>query len=103
MDIPNREPFISQLPPAQVDEVGLDLMINRGTYDDQTRRWYNRRVVIRNGVRKDKPVFVRLYDEAEIRLLLKQAGFENIQIYHGWSGEVLTAESRRMLISAHKH
>ena len=103
MDIPNREPFITQLPPAQVDEVGQDLMINRGTYDDQTRRWYNRRVVIRNGVRKDKPVFVRLYDEAEIRLLLKQAGFENIQIYNGWSGEELTKESRRMVISAHKH
>lgn len=102
MDIPNRKTFVDHLPPAFVDEVGQDLMINRGTYDDQARRWYNRRVVIRNGVRKDKPFFVRLYDEAEIRGLLEEAGMEILQIYSGWNGEVMSPESRRMIILACK-
>lgn len=102
MDIPNRDIFASQLSPAQVDEVGQDMMINRGTYDPDTRRWYNRRVVIRNGVRKDKPFYVRLYDEAEIRSLLRHAGLEVSQIYNGWSSEPLTSRSRRMVILANK-
>ena len=102
MDIPNRDIFASQLSPAQVDEVGQDMMINRGTYDPDTRRWYNRRVVIRDGVRKDKPFYVRLYDEAEIRSLLRHAGLEVSQIYNGWSSEPLTSESRRMVILANK-
>jgi len=102
MDIPNQRPFIAQLPPVQIDEVGLDLMINRGSYDQDTRRWYNRRIVIRNGVRKDKPLFVRLYDEAEIRLLIAQAGLEVENIYDGWKNEPFTPESRRMVILARK-
>ena len=44
---PNRMPFVEHLPPAFVDKVGQDMMINRGSYDEQTRRWYNRRIVIR--------------------------------------------------------
>jgi SAM-dependent methyltransferase len=102
MDIPNRVPFSAQLPAAQVDEVGQDLMINRGTYDEHTRRWYNRRVVIRNGVRKDKLVFVRLYAEEEIRSLLERAGFDEVKIYNGWTGAAMSPEARRMVILAHK-
>ncbi len=102
VDIPNRETFVEHLPPTFVDEVGQDLMINRGAYDDQARRWYNRRVVIRNGVRKDKPFFVRLYDEGEIRTLLEEAGMEVVQIYSGWSGEAMGPESRRMILLARK-
>jgi SAM-dependent methyltransferase len=101
-DIPNCGPFTSQLAPVQIDEVGLDLMINRGTYDEETRRWYNRRIVIRNGVRKDKPLFVRLYDKAEIRLLLAQAGLKVENIYDGWKKEPVTPESRRLVILARK-
>lgn len=103
MDIPNQGPFVARLAPVQIDEVGLDLMINRGSYDQDTRRWYNRRIVIRNGVRKDKPLFVRLYDEAEIRLLMAQAGLEVVNIYDGWKNEPFTQESRRMVILARKH
>ncbi len=102
MDIPNRGPFTAGLAPAQIDEVGSDLMINRGSFDQETRRWYNRRIVIRNGVRKDKPFFVRLYEEPEIRLLLAQAGLEVEDIFDGWKKEPLTSESRRMVILARK-
>lgn len=102
MDIPSREAFIVQLTPSQVDEVGQDLMINRGSYDGATRRWYNRRVVIRNGVRKDKPFFVRLYDEGEIRSLLEQAGLVVYRIFSSWNGEPMTPDSRRMILIALK-
>ena len=102
VDMPNRVPFVEHLPPAFVDEVGQDIMINRGSYDEQTRRWYNRRVVIRNGVRKDKPFFVRLYDEREIQTLLREAGMDDVQIYSGWHGEAMTPDARRMIILARK-
>ena len=102
LDIPNREPFAAQLSPAFVDEVGQDLMINRGSYDPETRRWYNRRVVIRNGVRKDKPFFIRMYDEDEIRYLLEQAGMECLRIYSGYNVEPLNPESRKMVVLARR-
>jgi len=41
-------------------------MINQGRFDTTTGSWYNRRVVIRNDIRKDKLIFVRLYNPSKI-------------------------------------
>jgi len=48
--------------PAHVTEKSGELMIDRLSFDTLTGRLYNHRIVIRNGVRKDKPFFVRLYN-----------------------------------------
>jgi hypothetical protein len=75
-------------------------MIDRTTFDSRTGRMVNKRIVIRNGKRKDLPYTVRLYNPTEIRTLLGQAGFSNARLYGNWDGEPLTSESRRMIIVA---
>jgi hypothetical protein len=79
-----------------------NLMIDRVTFDMATGRSYNRRIVIRDGVQRDKPFSVRLYNACEARDLLRLAGLELEQIYGGWEAQPLSTESRRMIIIARK-
>jgi SAM-dependent methyltransferase len=102
LDIPNRDNFIKSIPQALVTEKNSDLMIDRGSFDTLTGRWYNRRIVIRNGIRKDKPFFVRLFNPSEIRDWLTRAGFEIVLIYGGFDSQPISADSRRMIVVSKK-
>lgn len=101
-DIPNRDHTLKVLSPCAVVEKEHNLMINRNTFDPLTGRWHNRRIVIRDGVRKDKPFSIRLYNLSEIRGLLNSAGLETYKIYGDWSAKSLTIDSRGMAIVARK-
>jgi SAM-dependent methyltransferase len=98
----NRDVLLKNYLPYIVTEKGRDLMIDIHKYDDKTFRLYNRRIVIRDGKRKDKPFFVRLYSPAEIRILLKKAGMRIFVMYSDWEGKAFTNKSRRMIIIAQK-
>lgn len=102
-DIPNRDVTLKVLPPAVVLEKNRDLMINRNSFDMLSGRWHNQRIVIRNGIRKDKPFSIRLYNPTEIRELLQKTGMEALHLYGDWNGQPLTAESRGMVVLAQKH
>lgn len=102
-DIQNRDVFLVGYRQDSVTEKNGNLMIDRHTYDMLNGRLYNRRIVLRDGVRKDKPFFIRLYNATEIRDLLHQAGMELEQIYGGWDAQPLSTESRRMIIIARKN
>lgn len=102
-DIPNRDATLKVLPPAVVLEKNRDLMINRNSFDMLNGRWHNQRIVIRNGVCKDKPFSIRLYNPTEIRELVQKAGMEVLHLYGDWNGQQLTAESRGMVVLAQKH
>jgi hypothetical protein len=65
-------------------------------------RWYNRRIVIRGGIRKDKPFFIRLYNPHEIKALLNEAGLQVEHIYGGFDAQPLSSETKRMVIIAKK-
>lgn len=101
-DIPNRDVTLKILPPAVVLEKNRDLMINRNSFDMLSGRWHNQRIVIRNGIRKDKPFSIRLYNPTEIRELVQKAGMEVPHLYGDWSGQQLSAESRGMVVLAQK-
>jgi SAM-dependent methyltransferase len=101
-DIHNRDTFFKGFMPYIVTEKDGNLMIDRHTFDYQSGRLYNRRIVIRDGVRRDKPFFVRMYNPTEIKSLLQSAGLQPVSIYSGWEGSPLTADSRRMIIIAKK-
>jgi hypothetical protein len=90
------------LQPFMVTEKGEDLMIDRESFDTITGRWYNRRIVIRDGVRKDKPFFVRLYDPSEIEELVTKAGMQVHKMFAGYDSQQLSDESRSMVIIAKK-
>ncbi|MCK4233882.1 class I SAM-dependent methyltransferase [candidate division WOR-3 bacterium] len=101
-DIHNRDVCLKHFLPYSVTEKENNLMIDRCTFDSDTGHFYNRRIVIRNGKRKDKPFFVRFYNPSEIRDLLKRAGFRKCKIYGNWDGNLLTSDSRRMIIITDK-
>ena len=100
-DISNRDVMVKGLPTSDVVEIEGNLMINRLSFDMLTGRFHNRRIVIRGGVRKDKPFSIRLYNATEIRDLLNKVGLE-VQKMCGYDGQPLSADSRGMVVVARK-
>jgi len=101
-DVPNRDMFLKTMPPFFVMEKESNLMIDRMSFDCLNGRSVNKRIVIRDGVRKDKPFSLRLYNPNEIHSLLDQAGLVLEHLYADWQGSELTSESRRMVVIARK-
>jgi SAM-dependent methyltransferase len=101
-DSHNRDGLLKDMRPYYVVEKEGNLMIDRLSFDGLTGRWHNRRIVFRNGIRKDKPFFVRLYNPCEIQALLKQAGLEFYHLYAGLDGKEFTADAHRMVVVARK-
>lgn len=99
-DIHNRDVILKGFLPHFVMEKDGDLMIDRSSFDSFTGLLHNQRIVIRDGVRRDKPFSIRLYNANEIQALLPQAGLEVQNIYGTWDGQPVSSESRRMIIIA---
>lgn len=102
IDLHNRDVFLKNFCQFFVEEKGTDLMIDRRTFDSATGRMYNRRIVIRNGKRKDKPFVIRLYNATEIRELLNRVGLSITKIYGDWGAIPFTSDSRTIIIIAKK-
>ena len=100
-DIPNRDVFLKDLPPSDVIEKAGDLLINRFSFDVLTGRFHNRRIVIRNGIRKDKPFSIRLYNATEVCHLLNAAGLVDYKLL-GEDDQPLSSRSRRIVVIAKK-
>ncbi|MFX0133900.1 MAG: class I SAM-dependent methyltransferase [Candidatus Hodarchaeota archaeon] len=98
----NRDTFLEHFLPYNVVEIGNDLMIDRNTFNSITGRFYNRRIVIRNGKRKDKPYFIRLYNLTELKDLLYRVGFVIYKIFSNWDAKPFTSFSKRMIIISKK-
>ena len=101
-DTHNRDAWLKNMHPYFVTEKEGNFMIDRLAFDSLQGRLYNKRVVIRDGVRRDLPNFTRFYNPNEIQILLEQAGLELHNLFGGWDGKEFTAESRGMIVIAHK-
>ena len=101
-DTHNRDVFLNSFRPHHVTEKDGNLMIDRISFDTDTGRMYNDRIIIRDSVRKDMRFFVRLYNPSEIRALLDFAGLDLYRLYGDWDGSPVSSESRRMIIIARK-
>lgn len=102
IDMQNRDVFLKNFHPYIVEEKENDLMINRISFDSVTGRLYNRRIVIRNGKRKEKPFIIRLYNATEIRELLNRVGLSITKIYGDWAASPFTSDSRTIIVIAKK-
>ncbi|MCX7785780.1 MAG: methyltransferase domain-containing protein [candidate division WOR-3 bacterium] len=98
----HRDVLLRNFLPYIVFEKGKDLMIDRNQYDKKTKRIYNNRIVIRDGKRKDKPFFVRLYNPAEIKTLLSEVGMYICKMFSDWDSSPFSSNSKRMIIIAEK-
>jgi SAM-dependent methyltransferase len=101
IDMPNRDTLLARLRPVDVIEKGGGLLINRWSFDVVSGRFHNRRILIRDGVRKDKPFSIRLYNPNELCHLLARAGFVDHQFLDG-KGQRLSSDSRRMVVISRK-
>jgi hypothetical protein len=100
--VPNRDVQLKFMSSIYITEVGNDLMIDRVSFDTLTGRLTNRRLVIRNEERKEKPFSHRLYNANEIKSLLLKVGFKDIKIYSSWDGSPVEADSRRLIVVSEK-
>lgn len=101
-DIANRDGVLNDFHPHYVSEKDGNLMINRFSFDIVTGRLHNQRIVIRDGVRKDKPFSIRLYNVTEIRDLLAQVGLALEALYEEWDGSPLRMDSPSLVVVARK-
>lgn len=101
-DTPNRDALLKDMRSCFVVEKEGNLMIDRLSFDGLTGHWHNRRIVIRDGVRKDKPFFVRLYNPNEVQSLLKQAGLELYHLCASMEGKEYSSDAHRMVVVAQK-
>jgi SAM-dependent methyltransferase len=97
LDTLNRDAVFQWLVPAEVIDKGKDLLINRISFDTLSGRLHNRRIVIRDGVRKDKPYTIRLYNASEMQSLLERAGLVEPRLL-GNDGQPLSKNNGRRLI-----
>ena len=88
--------------PYRVYEKGNDLMIDCITFDSITGRVYTKRIVIKDGMRRDKHFSIRLYNLSEIRFLLNKVGLEIYKVYSDFNSQPFTSDSKRMVIIARK-
>jgi SAM-dependent methyltransferase len=101
LDIPNRDTTAGEPPMDAVIDKPDGMIINRLSFDVCTGRFHNRRVVIRDGVRKDKPFSIRLYNVQEIRALIEDAGLDVVKLVGG-DEQPLSSQSRRLIVIARK-
>jgi SAM-dependent methyltransferase len=102
LDTMNRDATLKNFRLYFVMEKGKDLMIDRNSFDSLTGRFYDKRIVIRDRMRKDKPFFVRLYNFNEIKDLLNRAGLKMHSVYGDWKAAPFTHNSKVMIIIAKK-
>jgi SAM-dependent methyltransferase len=100
-DIQNRDVILKDLPPADVIDKNGDLLINRFSFEPLTGRFSNRRIVIREGIRKDKPFSIRLYNASEIRQMLDRIGLVDCRLL-GEDNQPISALSHRLVVIARK-
>jgi SAM-dependent methyltransferase len=101
-DSMNRDVFLRNFQPVHVIDKNGDLMIDRNSFDSLRGWMYNQRIFIRNGVRRDKPFKIRLYNPNEFAALLKEAGMEVYAMYGGFDAQPVSIDSRRLVVLARK-
>lgn len=101
-DSPNRDTIARNFLPYYVIEKEGSLMIDRNSFDSERGLQINRRIVIRDGVRRDLPFAVRLYNLQETLALLSGAGLVLERAAGSWSGDPISFDSRRLIIVARK-
>lgn len=101
-DVAHRDGVLNDFHPHYVTEKDGSLLINRFSFDVQSGRLRNDRIVIRDGQRRDRPFSIRLYTLTEMRALLAAAGLELIDQYAEWDAAPLELSSPSMVIIARK-
>jgi hypothetical protein len=77
-------------------------MIDINKFDPVEGKLYDRRIVFRNGIMKEKPFFTRLYAPIEIKDLLKGVNLKVVKFFGHYDSSPLNVNSRRMIVIVEK-
>jgi SAM-dependent methyltransferase len=95
LDINHMPRLLATLHPQQFFRRDSDVALDEYEWHPETSVLTTRRTYIRGGAIREISYDVRLYMPAELRALLLQAGFAEVELL-GPTGEPLTAEDRRL-------
>ena len=103
MDTWNAPRTLAELRPRITERREDAVITERSRYDSGTRRveWSND-VRFRNGRREKWKQSIRLYTAAELRALLRRAGFASVETLGDWDGGQWTRRSPRLILLAQK-
>lgn len=101
IELINYTGLLARYQSSAVTERGADMVIDQHRLDPLTGRSLATRTIIRGGRIRRVPFFTRLFTFPEIRDWLLAAGFGSVE-GHGDGGGPLTAESRRMIVTARR-
>lgn len=99
VDVHSRDVFMRNRVPAFVIERDGDLVVDRHSFDVETGRETTERWIVRDGHVRKTEYSVRFYTYTELRSLLLDVGFAEVDAV-GHDGRPLTLESRRMIVIA---
>jgi SAM-dependent methyltransferase len=80
---------------------GETTVLEQRRLDRNRRRMEVDRTIVRDGHEEQSFHTLRLYSGRELTVMAKRAGFDMIQLYGGWDGELLTEDSLRVVAVAH--
>jgi len=80
---------------------GETTVLEQRRLDRDRRRMEVDRTIVRDGHEEQTSHTLRLYSGRELTVMAKRAGFDVIQLYGGWDGELLTEDSLRVVAVAH--
>jgi SAM-dependent methyltransferase len=80
---------------------GEATVLEQRRLDRDRRRMEVDRTIVRDGHEEKTSHMLRLYSGREVVVLAKRAGFDVVQLYGGWDGELLTEDSLRVVAVAH--
>lgn len=99
----NRDNFLKNFREDSVVEKDKNLMIDRCSFDCISGRYTNKRIIIRDGKRKDKEFSIRLYNYNEIQSILAEAGLRTKKVFGTWKSGTFNSDSVRIITIAEKN
>ena len=97
----HKDRLLQTFQPILLDERDGDYMIDRNRFDPLTGRIESARIIIRDGIVRHAPFFVRLFSYTELASWLRGAGFVDVAGY-GRDEQPLTLSSNRMIVVGEK-
>lgn len=100
VDVRNRDWIARSLAPVTVLQRGDAYMLDRHHFDSLTGRVVDQRVIVRDGVVKERPFSIRVFTPSELALLLARAGFAVFDAWGSWRGEPVSLARNRLVVFA---
>lgn len=83
------------------EEDGMIILEDRQVSPDWSKV-HNRWIVLKNGERREVTLTTRQYSAAELSRLLRDSGFERVDVYGDLSGAPYDMQAKRLVVVAHK-